>query len=136
FVYVPNAIGCEPCRAVPVQPPALSVSINGCQKPVELLWIDVDAVELEHHRRCSHGAAFAAERPVGLDSAQRIVRPFFLRLTERWHSQFNAMEKKATAARRKFSFPTPVDLQSHRRGDEQHSYRNDEWQPALQNIKL
>src|SRR5262249_28383006 len=102
---------------------------------VELLRIDVDAVKLKYHRGRGHGAAFAAERPVGFDSAQWIVRPFFLRLTERWHSQFNAMEKIATAARRKFSFPTPVDLQSQCR-NEQHSYRNDEWQPALQNIKL
>jgi hypothetical protein len=44
------------------------------------------------------------------------------------------MKKIMPAARRKFSFPGPVDM--HReRGDEQNEKEDDEWQSALQSTK-
>ncbi len=59
--------------------------------------------------------------------AQRIVTPFFIGLAERRHRQLDAMEKITSAARREFSFPSPVDVHGER-GDEQNNNGNDERQ--------
>ena len=99
-----------------------------------MLRIGFDAIKLEHHRRSGHGAAFAAEGAVGFDSAQRIVAPFFIGLAERRHRQLDAMEKITSAARRKFSFPGPVDV--HReRGDKHNEKETDEKPTAFQSTQ-
>jgi len=45
------------------------------------------------------------------------------------------MKEITSATRRKFSFPSPVDVQSERRY-KQNKNKNDERQPAFQNPKL
>jgi hypothetical protein len=45
------------------------------------------------------------------------------------------MKKIAPAARRKFSFPSPIDVHA-KRGDEQNNNETDEKPAALQSIKL
>src|SRR5438874_12702604 len=99
-----------------------------------MLRISSDAIKLERHRSGGHGAAFAAEGAVGFDSAQRIVTPFFIGLTERRHRQLEAMEKITPAARRKFSFPTPIDVHGER-GDEQNKKETDEKPTTFQSTK-
>jgi hypothetical protein len=108
-----------------------------CQKPVQLLWVDLNAIKFEHHRRSSHGAAFSAESSVGFDSTQWIVPPFFFALSKRWHRQLKTMEKITPAPRRKFSFPPPINLQSQPTDEQkQNNTVNDERPTTLQNSKV
>ena len=102
-----------------------------------MLRIDLDAVELEHHRRSGHGAAFAAQGPIRFDTTKRIVTPFFVSLTERWHRQPKPMKKISPAAGRKLSLPRPVDLQRYscNEQDKDHT-ENDEGPSTFQSTTL
>jgi hypothetical protein len=101
------------------------------------LWVDLDAIKLEHHRRSSHGAAFAAEGPVGFDSTQWIVTPFFFALSKRRHRQLKTMEKVTPAPRRKFSFPPPINLQSQPTDEQKkNETENDERPTTFQSSKV
>jgi len=83
----------------------------------------------------AYRAAFAAERAVGFDSAQRIIAPFLICLTERRHRKFDTMEKIMSTPRRQLSFPCPIDV--HREcGDEDNSNETDEKPGAFQSAKL
>src|ERR1700730_17038241 len=82
-----------------------------------------------------HDGGAPSEGTVVCDPAQRIVAPFFIGLTERRHSELDAMEEITPTARRQFSFPSPVDVHSER-GDQQDEKENDERQAALQSTKL
>ena len=61
---------------------------------------------------CTLDCAVSAEGTIGCDSAQRIITPFFIALPERRHGQFDTMKKVTAAARRKWPFPAPVDVNS------------------------
>src|SRR5205814_3412229 len=85
-------------------------------------------IKLEPRRRSGHGAALTAQGAIGFDSAQRIVAPFFIGLAKRRHSQLDAMEKITAAARREFSFPSPVDV--HRERCDEHNKKESDERPA------
>ena len=101
------------------------------------MWIDLDAIKLEYHRCRSHSAAFAANGPVGFDSTQRIVAPFFFSLSKRGYRQFKTMEKITAAPRRKFSFPPPINLQSQPTDQQkENETENDERPTTFQSSKV
>ena len=78
---------------------------------------------------CVRGAVAAATW------SRRLASPFFIGLAERRHRQLEAMEKITPAARRKFSFPSPVDMHGER-DDEQDKKGTDENPTPLQNPKV
>src|SRR6059058_1526539 len=117
FVDMSKTAWRQPHRAVPIKPAAVGISINGCEKPVQPLRIGLDTIELEYHRCRCDGAALAAKRTVVRNTTERIVAPSFVGLAEGWHSQLNAMKEVTSPARRKWSFPIPVDVQTGTGGD-------------------
>ena len=82
FVDMSNTVRRPPPRAVPMNPAALGISIDGCEKPVQLLRIGLDTIELEYHRCRCDSAALAAKRTVVRNTTERIVAPSFVGLAE------------------------------------------------------
>ena len=77
-----NTVWRQPRRAVPIKPAVLGISIDGCEKPVQLLRIGLDTIELEYHRCRCDSAALAAKRTVVRNTTERIVAPSFVGLAE------------------------------------------------------
>src|SRR5204862_7576727 len=119
----------QPRRAVPIKPAAVGISINGCEKPVQLLRIGLDTIELEYHRCRCDGAALAAKRTVVRNTTERIVAPSIVGLAECRHRPLNAMKEVTSPARRKWSYPIPAE--SHRARSEAQKSEN-EHTPATQ----
>src|SRR5437868_2437058 len=82
FVDVSNTVWRQPRRAVPIKPAAIGISIDGCEKPVQLLRIGLDTIELKYHCCRCDSAALAAKRTVVRNTTERIVAPSFVGLAE------------------------------------------------------
>ena len=82
FVDMSNTAWRQPRRAVPIKPAALSISIDRCEKPVQLLRIGLDTIELEYHRCRCDSAALSAKRTVVRNTTDRIIAPSFVGLAE------------------------------------------------------